>query len=86
MCHLAPAPPPTARRYALAPMAEPTVRDIDALWGPATPQFAYQIADRIEALIADLPAGHPVRRHGELRLAELDELGHDTTKGPTAAH
>ena len=59
-------------------MAEPTVRDIDALWGPATPQFAYQIAD--------LPAGHPVRRHGELRLAELDELGHDTTKGQGPAH
>jgi hypothetical protein len=70
------------RRYAPAPMAEPTVRDIDALWGPATPQFAYQIADRIEALIADLPAGHPVRRLGELRLADLDELGHGTTKGP----
>jgi hypothetical protein len=79
-------PPPSGRRYAPAPMAEPTVRDIDALWGPATPQFAYQIADRIEAMIADLPAGHPVRRHGELRLAELDELGHGTTKGPAPAH
>ena len=79
------APFPTAvarHRYAPTPMAEPTVRDIDALWGPATPQFAYQIAVRIENLIADLPAGHPVRRHGELRLAELDELGHGTTKGP----
>lgn len=76
----------TRRRYAPAPMAEPTVSDIDALWGPATPQFAYQIAVRIEELIADLPAGHPVRRHGELRLAELDDLGHGTTKGPAAAH
>jgi hypothetical protein len=67
-------------------MAEPTTRDIDALWGPATPQFAYQIADRINALISGLPAGHPVRAYGELRLGELDELGHGTTKGPAEAH
>ena len=62
-------------------MGRVTTTDIDALWGPATPQFAYQIAERLEALIADLPPGDPVRRHGELRLAELDELGHDTSKG-----
>lgn len=67
-------------------MADPTTRDIDALWGPATPQFAYQIAERIGHLIADLPPGHPVRAYGELRLAELDELGHGTTKGPEPAH
>lgn len=67
-------------------MAEPTIRDIDALWGPATPQFAYQIADRISRLVADLPAGHPVRAHAQLRLGELDELGHGTTKGPAPAH
>jgi hypothetical protein len=67
-------------------MAEPTIRDIDALWGPATPQFAYQIAERIGRLIADLPPGHPVRAHGGLRLAELDELAHGTTKGPEPDH
>jgi len=67
-------------------MAQPTTRDIDALWGPATPQFAYQIADRIAHLIADLPPGNAVRAHGELRLAELDELGHGTTKGPEPGH
>jgi len=67
-------------------MAEPTIRDIDALWGPATPQFAYQIAERITNLIADLPPGHPVRGYAELRLGELDALGHDTTKGPAPAH
>ena len=67
-------------------MAEPTIRDVDALWGPATPQFAYQIADRITRLIADLPPGHPVRAYAELRLAELDELGHGTTKGTAPAH
>ena len=67
-------------------MAEPTIRDIDALWGPATPQFAYQIAVRMARLIADLPPGHPVRTYGGLRLAELDELAHGTTKGPEPDH
>ena len=66
-------------------MGQVTTTDIDALWGPATPQFAYQIAERLEALIADLPPGDPVRG-GELRLAELDQLGHDTSKGDEAAH
>ncbi len=65
-------------------MVQVTKSDIDALWGPATPQFAYQIAERLEALIAGLPAGDPVRLHGERRLAELDRLGHGTTKGQEA--
>jgi hypothetical protein len=63
-----------------------TTTDIDALWGPATPQFAYQIAERLEALIADLPPGDPVRAHGERRLAELDRLAHDTGKGDEPRH
>ncbi|HYX86915.1 MAG TPA: hypothetical protein VE777_18245 [Gaiellales bacterium] len=66
-------------------MPRVTKTDIDALWGPATPQFAFQIAARLEALIADLPAGDPVRAHGEKRLAELERLGHGTTKGPAPA-
>jgi hypothetical protein len=67
-------------------MANVTTTDIDALWGPATPQFAYQIAERIEALISELPPGDPVRAHGERRLAELDQLGHDTSKGDEVRH
>jgi hypothetical protein len=59
----------------------PTTRDIDELWSPATPQFAYQIADRMAALIADLPPSDPVRVHAERRLLELDRLGHEATKG-----
>ena len=55
-------------------MAELTTHDIDALWGPATPQFAYQIAERIARLIADLPPGHPVRAHGELRWVPADRV------------
>ena len=63
-----------------------TKRDIDALWGPATPQFAYQIATRISSLIADLPAGDPVRVYGMERLADLDRLAQGTTKGAERGH
>ncbi len=67
-------------------MAVVTKRDIDALWGPATPQFAYQIADRISALVGDLPAGDPVREYGVKRLADLDRLAQGTTKGAEPGH
>jgi len=67
-------------------MSAPTKRDIDALWGPATPQFAYQLAERVAALISGLPAGDPVREYGMQRLADLDRLGQDTDKGPEPAH
>jgi hypothetical protein len=63
-----------------------TARDIDALWGPATPQFAYQIADRLRDMIADLPPNDPVRIYGEERLEELDQLAQGTTKGDEPAH
>ena len=36
-------------------MAEPTIGDIDALVGPATPHFAYQLRARVRELIEDLP-------------------------------
>ena len=61
-------------------MAEPTVADLDALVGPATPHFAYQIRARVRELIADLPAGHPVRKHGEAQIEMLDHLGHASSK------
>jgi hypothetical protein len=57
-------------------MAEPTFDDIDALVGPATPHFAYQLRARVRELIEDLPAAHPVRRYGEEKLELLDRLGH----------
>ena len=59
---------------------EPTIDDIDALVGPATPHFAYQLRARVEDLIKDLPAGHPVRRFGEEKLDLLDRLGHASSK------
>jgi hypothetical protein len=61
-------------------MAEPTIRDIDALVGPATPHFAYQLRARVRELIEDLPSDHEVRRYGEERMELLDRLGHASTK------
>jgi hypothetical protein len=57
-------------------MPEPTVADIDALVGPATPQFAYQLRARVRELVLDLPDGHPVRRYAEEQMAMLDKLGY----------
>ena len=61
-------------------MLEPTTRDIDALVGPATPHFAYQLRARVRELIADLPVDHEVRRYGERQMELLDRLGHASTK------
>jgi len=57
-------------------MAEPTFDDIDALVGPATPHFAYQLRARVRELIEELPPDHPVRRYGEEKMELLDQLGH----------
>ena len=61
-------------------MAEPTRDDIDALVGPATPHFAYQLRARVRQLIADLPEDHPVRRYGEEKIELLDRLGYASSK------
>jgi hypothetical protein len=61
-------------------MAEPTFDDIDALVGPSTPHFAYQLRARIAELVADLPADHPVRRYGEEKMELLDRLGHASSR------
>jgi hypothetical protein len=61
-------------------MAEPTVDDIDALVGPATPQFAYQLRARVGELVRDLPADHPVRRYGEDKMELLDRLAYASSK------
>jgi hypothetical protein len=61
-------------------MTEPTIRDVDALIGPATPHFAYQIRQRVERLVADLPSDHRVKVYAAERLAQLDQLGRTTSK------
>jgi hypothetical protein len=59
---------------------EPTKEDVDALVGPATPHFAYQLRARVRELVMDLPTEHPVRRYAEERMELLDRLGHASSK------
>jgi hypothetical protein len=66
-------------------MAEPTIADVDALVGPATPHFAYQLRARIRELVLDLPEDHPVRRHAEEKMELLDRLGHASSKAQDGA-
>ena len=69
-------------------MAEPTIDDVNALVGPATPHFAYQLRARVRELIDGLPDDHPVRRYGEEQMDRLDRLGHASSKaeeGPRVA-
>ena len=58
----------------------PSIEEIDALVGPATPHFAYQIRARVEELVRELPAENPVRRYGEEKMELLDRLGHASSK------
>jgi len=60
-----------------------TKEAIDALVGPATPQFAYQLRARIEELVKDLPEEDPVRRYGEEKMELLDRLGYASSKAET---
>ena len=61
-------------------MAEPTFAEIDALVGPATPHFAYQLRARVRELVLDLPEEHPVRRYAEEKIELLDRLGYASSK------
>jgi hypothetical protein len=61
-------------------MAEPTRADVDALVGPATPHFAFQLRARVEELVAALPADHPVRAYGEEKMDLLGRLGLASSK------
>src|SRR3954469_3201629 len=61
-------------------MPQPIKEAIDALVGPATPHFAYQLRARIEELVKDLPPGDPVRRYGEEQMEALDRLGHASSQ------
>lgn len=61
-------------------MPEPTKEDIDALVGPATPHFAYQLRARIDELISTLPDNHPVKQYGLEKMELLDRLGYASSK------
>jgi hypothetical protein len=64
----------------VAALAEATIAAIDALVGPATPHFAYQLRARIHELVRDLPEDDPVRRYGEEKMELLDRLGYASSK------
>ena len=61
-------------------MAEPSIRDIDALVGPATPHFALQIRARVRELVEDVSSDHPVRRYGEEKMRMLEALALASSK------
>jgi hypothetical protein len=61
-------------------MAEPTREDVDALVGPATPHFAFQIRARVRELVRDLPPEHPARVYAEEKIALMERLGHASSK------
>ncbi len=61
-------------------MPEPTFADVDALVGPATPHFAYQLRARVRELVRYLPDDHEVRRYAEEKIELLDRLGYASSK------
>jgi hypothetical protein len=61
-------------------MREPTKEDIDALVGPATPHFAYQLKARVEELVLHLPDGHSVKEYAKEKMDLLDRLGYASSK------
>lgn len=61
-------------------MREPTIDDVDALVGPSTPHFAYQLRARVRELVRDLPDEHEVKRYAEEKMELLDRLGHASSR------
>ena len=58
-------------------MSEPTFADVDALVGPATPHFAYQLRARVRELVRDLPEEHEVRKYADAKIELLDHRSED---------
>jgi hypothetical protein len=59
---------------------EPTRDDVDALVGPATPQFALQLRARVKELVLGLPESDPVRRYAEEQMELLGRLALASSK------
>jgi hypothetical protein len=59
---------------------EPTRDDVDALVGPATPHFAFQLRARVRELVAGLPPTHEVRKYAEQQMELLERLGLASSK------
>jgi hypothetical protein len=58
----------------LRPERRVTVDDVRQLMGSSTPHFALQLRNRIQKLIAGLPADDPARIEGEREIARLEWL------------
>src|SRR3954464_9227492 len=52
-----------------------TVDDVRQLVASATPHFAYQIRNRVQKLVAGLPADDPVKVYATAEIAKLEHLG-----------
>jgi hypothetical protein len=66
---------------------EPTVEDVRQLMGASTPHFALQLRNRIQTLIARLPADHPARVEGEREIARLTQIALGSERrGPRQDH
>jgi hypothetical protein len=65
---------------------QPTREDVDALVGPATPHFAYQLRARVRELVDGLPAENEVRRYAEQQMELLDRLGRASSKAAEGPH
>jgi hypothetical protein len=61
-------------------MRKPTRDDVDALAGPATPHFAYQLRARVRELVQELPEDDDVRLYAEEKIDLLDRLGYASSK------
>ena len=66
-------------------MAEPTRDDVDALVGPATPHFAYQIRARLRELVAGLPEGTRGAAATRSRRWSASTVWHTPRRRPTKA-
>ncbi len=60
--------------------SDPTRADVDALVGPATPHFAYQLRARLRELVAGLPDDHAVTLYARQKMELLDRLGYASSK------
>src|ERR1700749_2108540 len=65
---------PRISSVGVSPRPEPTIAEIEALVGPATPHFAYQLRARVRELVLDLPEEDPVRKYAEEKMELLDRL------------
>jgi len=52
-----------------------TVSELRSIAAASTPHFSQQVRERIQGLIASLPADHPARVFGEQEIIRLADIG-----------